>query len=79
MGLRCPTYLQAVDFIGYYHMGKLDEEIEWCDRSTDKGVSGRRIINHSLKPCPGCGINNRQLKARILSRRFPFLVVHRMR
>lgn len=24
----CPTCLQAVDFDGYYHLGKLDDEIE---------------------------------------------------
>lgn len=29
-------------------------------------------MHSSLKPCPGCGINNRQLKAHISSRRLPF-------
>lgn len=24
----CPTCLQAIDFTGYYHIGKLDDEIE---------------------------------------------------
>lgn len=33
----CPTCLQAVDFDGYYHLGKLDDEINWSDHQTEKG------------------------------------------
>ena len=25
----CSTCLQAIDFAGYYHIGKLDDDIEW--------------------------------------------------
>lgn len=27
----CSTCLQAIDFTGYYHIDKLDEEIDWSD------------------------------------------------
>lgn len=33
----CSTCLQAIDFVGYYKIDKLDEEIEWNDHSTEKG------------------------------------------
>lgn len=36
----CSTCLQAIDFTGYYHIDKLDEEIEWSDYPTEKGGEG---------------------------------------